>query len=298
MSAQRSFSHEPLPTTPDYSFGTTARSLARLERLADLYEPSSRVFLVRLMGALERSPQNVADLGAGPGRTTRLLAEVLGPEEVVGFDAAPSFVEAARGGTSRGASRSRVSFESLRLGEEEPSRLLAFDVVYARHLAAHLPEPGKVFGDLARAGFAGAFAVEEVASLESENEVFAEYYDFVRAALRARGHDMEIGQRLFEFASEFARPFDFRVVELALDARRMASLHLDNLEHFIRSPEYGAEVTLRRIRRMKRRFEGLLRLAPELPPVLCRLGQLLVPPAGSVRGRASPTSYPQKCPPT
>ncbi len=297
MSIVRSEILSPSSLSRDYSFGTTERALARLRRLADLYEPSSRVFLVRLMGTLEGAPRRVADLGSGPGRTTRLLAEILEPAEIVGFDEAPSFLEAARRETPAFLGGTRVSFERYRVGSE-PSPLVECDVVYARHLAAHLPNPGEAFAALARAGFQGAFALEEVASLESESEVFSEYYDFVRASLAARGQDMEIGQRLFEFASDFARPFDFRVVELALDARRMATLHLDNLHAFVKSPEFDSEATRRRLQRMKRRFEGLLRVAPELPPVTCRLGQLIVPPAGHVRGRASPTSYPQKRPPT
>lgn len=279
-----------------YSFGTTERALARLRRLADLYEPSSRVFLVRLMGHLAAPPARVADLGAGPGRTTRLLAEILEPRETVGFDEAPTFLDAARRDLPANAA-SRIRFEHHHVGSE-PGRLLGFDVVYARHLAAHLPDPGEAFAALARAGFSGALALEEVAGLESEIEVFAEYYDFVRASLLARGQNMEVGLRLFEFAAEFGRPFDFRIVELSLDARKMATLHVDNLHGFQARPEFGSEVTQRRIHRMKRRFEGLLRVLPELPPVVCRLGQLIVPPVGNVRGRAGPTSHPQNRPPT
>ena len=60
-----------------YTFGDSALAAQRLDVLADVFDPATRAFLEE---AIEPGPGVVFDLGCGPGRTTRLLVDVLQPE--------------------------------------------------------------------------------------------------------------------------------------------------------------------------------------------------------------------------
>ena len=53
------------------------------------FEPVSRAFLLQ---AAPRGCARALDLGCGPGFTTRLLAELCAPHELIGLDASAAFV--------------------------------------------------------------------------------------------------------------------------------------------------------------------------------------------------------------
>src|SRR3954469_2729405 len=113
-----------------YPFGGDARAGDGLPPVAAAYEPVSRAFLV----AHARHRVALAlDLGCGPGFSTALLAEVQRPERLVGIDAEPEHLEAAR---------ERVPGAELVLGDVTSAPLPSgADLIYARLLLAHVAAP-------------------------------------------------------------------------------------------------------------------------------------------------------------
>ena len=76
-----------------YTFGDSDRAAERLALLAEVFRPTTETFL-RARGPA--APSLAVDLGAGPGHTTALLAEVLGPARTVAIERSPAFAARAR----------------------------------------------------------------------------------------------------------------------------------------------------------------------------------------------------------
>jgi len=76
------------------------------------------------------------DLGCGPGFSTELLRDALAPQRVVGVEASPAFVQAAR---RRAPGLEWVQHDVLEL----PFPTGPADLVYARFLVSHLPDPAR-----------------------------------------------------------------------------------------------------------------------------------------------------------
>ncbi|MGW1893932.1 methyltransferase domain-containing protein [Streptomyces sp. NPDC002004] len=111
--------------------------LRRLRNLQDMWDPFSRACLRRL------DPQpwwRCAELGAGAGSLACWLAESAPDGETVATDIDTRFL-------NEGPANLRVLRHDVR-HEDFPPR--SFDLVHARGLLAHLPEPGRVVGRAAR----------------------------------------------------------------------------------------------------------------------------------------------------
>ncbi len=140
------------------AYAVDESNLERQELLADVFEDVSR----RLLDHLD-TPSGAAclDAGCGIGRTTELLVDRLpDPERVVGLDADPDLLEVAR---DRRPSSDAAEF-GYRTGDatELPFPDDSFDLVFARFLLAHLPEPEAAvleFARVCRPG--GTIAVQE-----------------------------------------------------------------------------------------------------------------------------------------
>ena len=88
---------------------------------------------------MRNRPRLALDLGCGPGFTTRLLSRIARPERTVGVDRSEAFLSRARASSAAGeeyvaADVAVVPLQIARLGERP-------DLIYARFLASHLPEP-------------------------------------------------------------------------------------------------------------------------------------------------------------
>src|SRR5690606_32437839 len=89
-----------------------------------------RAFLDLIARVDARSPEYVVDLGCGPGNLTAVLAERWPNAEVIGVDASPEMIEAARrsapaaaaGSANASASPRRPTFELGDLRTWRPSR--------------------------------------------------------------------------------------------------------------------------------------------------------------------------------
>jgi trans-aconitate 2-methyltransferase len=116
-----------------YTYGDDEAALRRLALVARAYEPITGAFLAEQASGRPR-PHTVVDVGCGPGFTTALLADALAPERLVGIDSSSRFLDVARARVP-GARFQRHDATVL------PLPGAPADVIYARLVLAHLPDP-------------------------------------------------------------------------------------------------------------------------------------------------------------
>jgi SAM-dependent methyltransferase len=203
---------------PRYAFRDTDLARRRLELVADVFAAPSTAFLQEAFGF---QPTFALDLGCGPGRTTRLVAEVTGAALVVGLDMSEDFLLAA----PRSAG---IAF--VRADTTLPFPTRAPDLVYARLLLAHLPDPASVAASWAdQLAPGGRLLLDEVEYIRTEHRVLAFYEEIVVGLVGARGAPMYAGPLIAELAG--ATKVSDTVVEhevTTADAARMYSMNLRN----------------------------------------------------------------------
>lgn len=170
-----------------YQFGDSNLAAERLRRLAEVFNPSTRDFLLPLAAG---RPQTVADLGCGPGYTTRLLAEVFPSARVLGIDSSPNFVALARQTPA-----DRVEYEIADVTQTLPGG--PYDLVDCRYLLTHLPRPTaaiELWSNCLQPG--GVIAIEENQWIQTEEPAFAKYLAIVEAMLADSGQRLYVGAEL------------------------------------------------------------------------------------------------------
>lgn len=145
------------------------------------------------------SASRVLDIGCGGGDVTHLMAELAPGAHVAGVDRDPVVIDLARS-EAADAGVGNIEFrvdDVTELVVEEAS----FDVVYARFLLSHLPDPVAMIERMigwCRPG--GAIVVEDVDVAGSicwpEDPCFARSVELYQQANRACGGDPQIGLRL------------------------------------------------------------------------------------------------------
>ena len=208
-----------------YLFGDDERALRRLDLLARVFHDSTRELLER---QLARRPLRrgavVVDLGCGPGRTTRLLADVCG-QRVSGLDDSPPLLWEAR---RLGPDRVRFRRHDVAAGRlpGEPA-----DLIFARLLLSHLPQPEKrvaTWGESLRPG--ASLIVEEVEAIETRHAVFVRYLELVATALSGQGGELYVGPRLAALPiPEGLHPGPSEVAELSVPDSSAAAMFRLNL---------------------------------------------------------------------
>lgn len=246
---------------PRYTYGDSALAGDRLAVVAELFGPASEAFLRRVA---PRSPVLALDLGCGPGHTTRLVHRVVGATRTLGLDRSSAFVEVAAASPTPGIVFLEHDATSLPWPVELP------DVVYARLLLAHLPDPGAVVGAWCSAiATGGRLLLDEVESVATANPVVRTYLDEVAIPVVAsQGGRLIIGPTLHEMADPVgaARVHD-EVVTLRPAAALTARMFLMNLDVLADSGEIAPRPDL---------SEGLAALAtdPSAPPVVWHMRQI------------------------
>jgi SAM-dependent methyltransferase len=132
------------------------------------------------------------DLGCGPGATTAVLHGTVRPRTTVGIDSSATFLTQARD------SLPDATFEQLDLSVDEPPPA---DLVYARYLLSHLPDPEAriaAWRSALRPG--GRLLVEENTRLRIHHPVFRRYEDAVAVVMGTGGGDLYVGERLWPLA--------------------------------------------------------------------------------------------------
>jgi len=117
----------------------------RLRLLSEVMGPSTRALLAEVgipAGSI------CLDVGCGGGDVTFELARAAGPSgRVIGVDLDETKLDIARREAGQHG-LSNISFEAWDVVEWEPGGL--FDVIYARFLLTHLPNPGALVSALRR----------------------------------------------------------------------------------------------------------------------------------------------------
>lgn len=178
-----------------YTFGDGDHASERLAMVAALFDAPTRAFVAR---AAPPEAVTVLDLGCGPGNTTQLLAETIATRHLVAIDASADFVD---------RTRRRVP-DATALVHDVTSLPLPgapAEVIFARLLLAHLPDPDRV----ARAwrtqlAPGGVLLLDEIDSIVSDVAVLAEYETVVTELVASRGARMAAGPELDRLAADAA----------------------------------------------------------------------------------------------
>jgi trans-aconitate 2-methyltransferase len=171
---------------PRYTFGDDEPAVRRLALVADAYEPVSRAFLH------EQVPPaaSIVDLGCGPGFSTELLARTCRPRALVGLDASEPFLRAARARVPQ-ARFVRHDVTVVPLPVAPP------DVIYARLVLAHLPDPPAIVeGWWQQLAPGGVVLSEELEDIESPPGPLRDYDDLSSGTVRRGGGVMCAGPLL------------------------------------------------------------------------------------------------------
>ncbi len=209
-----------------YAFGDTAVASRRLDVLASVFGPTS-ISLLRDLPSPSASVETVLDLGCGPGHTTAMLAAVFDQAVVTGIDASDAFVDEA---TRAASARCRYQVADV-TGPSLPGA--PADLIYARFLVVHLPEPHRAMAAWARQLAPGGFlVVEEPERIETGDADFRQYLELASVVVDARGGDLYAG-RLLTAASPpvpAAQLVFARCTSLDVPAGRAATIFSLNLD--------------------------------------------------------------------
>ncbi|WP_329409561.1 class I SAM-dependent methyltransferase [Streptomyces sp. NBC_00704] len=176
------------PSGADYKFGDSDIAAQRLSTVAEVFAESSRSFLSRCVPG----PVGLAvDLGCGPGHSTRLIAEEVRAERVVGLDRSVTFLARAEAGDGLPVAFRRHDVTTT------PFPVAGPDLLYARLLLSHLRDTASVVGRwLGALAPNGRLLLDEVDSVESEHPVARDYQRVVEAMLRENGQRLDVGRVL------------------------------------------------------------------------------------------------------
>jgi SAM-dependent methyltransferase len=153
-----------------------------------LLAPASRALLEEVAAAGHLGI--VVDLGCGPGATSRLIHEVLGPARLIGLDVSERFLQLARAAVPHGEFHCRDVRQLPWPGSPA-------DLVYARYLLTHLLDPEVRTGEwMSQLRSGGLLVLEENEWIECSQPVFAEYLEIVGQLLADHGQDLYVGRRL------------------------------------------------------------------------------------------------------
>jgi trans-aconitate 2-methyltransferase len=199
-----------------YAFGDTDLARERLALVADTFEAPTRALLHDLPPGGYRY---VVDMGCGPGFTTALLREAIPHSFTTGIDASPAMIAEAR---------DRVPDAHFVVADVTAALALPAQIVYARLLLGHLPDPATALAAWAAALRAGGLVVcEEPVRYRSADPLFARYEDAVTAVVAARGATLWAGPALDADPPGCRRELD-RVVEHPVSAARAAAMFWRN----------------------------------------------------------------------
>ncbi|MCH8310879.1 MAG: methyltransferase domain-containing protein [Chloroflexi bacterium] len=206
-----------------YVFGDSTLGERRLSLLAQVFEPTSALFI---RAAAPETVSYAIDLGCGPGHTTRMLADAFPTARVIGLDNSEQFILAARG---NGHHRPQFILHDV-TGDPPPGP--PADLMYARCLLTHISDSA---GAISRwIGFlnrSGRLLVEEKEDIETRNPVFAKYLEMVINMLAGQSNNLYLGLTVSRFAKSAGLNCTFDEVTLVrVKDRDAASMFRMNIE--------------------------------------------------------------------
>jgi SAM-dependent methyltransferase len=204
----------------------------RLRILARVMEPTTRALLDRVGVGVGMT---CLDVGCGGGDVTALLAGAVGASgRVLGIDIDPTTVELAR----REAAAARLGQVAFRVADETTwGELAGYDVVYARFVLTHVPDPLALLRRMRAAVRPGGMIVLEDIDFRGhfchpESSAFGRYVELYTRAVQRRGGDPNIGPRLpallTEIACECVRLHVVQPAAMDGEAKLIAPLTMEN----------------------------------------------------------------------
>jgi trans-aconitate 2-methyltransferase len=215
-------------TTNHYTFGSGSLASQRLRRLAEAYDPETRLLLADVEPGLGLA----LDLGCGPGWSTERLHALARPARTVGLDGASSYIDEARTRAPRGI---EYQVHDVMV---TPFPCDAADVLLCRFLLTHLARPQAALRAWATVARPGArLFVHETARLTSDHPTLELYYACVAKMQSHYGQSLHVGADLeAHFDPRQWRIVRSEVIARAKPARVMAELHLMNLRTWRSDP--------------------------------------------------------------
>ena len=168
----------------------------RLRLLSEVMGPSTSALLAE---AGIPAGSKCLDVGCGGGDVTFELARAAGSTgEVIGIDLDETLLDIARRESDQ-KGLDNITFEVRDVIDWEPSEL--FDIVYARFLLTHLPDPGSLITAIRRNIRAGGMIIVEDIDFrghfsEPDCPALRRYVEFYTKSVHLRGADANIGPRL------------------------------------------------------------------------------------------------------
>ena len=183
-------------TSPTYVINGGPQGRDRLRVLSSAMSATTGALLARLAAP---ATGRWLDVGCGGGDVARRIAVEQPAATVVGIDLDADKVAIARAEAAH-AGVANVSYEVHDVTRPFPGAG-TYDVVYARFVLSHLPDPGQVARLMVDAvGPGGVVAVEDVdiagAACWPPSVAFARTNERYSALVRSRGADPDIGFRL------------------------------------------------------------------------------------------------------
>ena len=251
-----------------YAFGDSEIAAARLEMVARIFEPATRV-LLREAGPAARNLG--VDLGCGPGHTTALLAGVLQCRRTVGLDFSAEFIERAH----RFASDS-VAFQVHDVSVV-PFPVGPADLLYSRLLLPHLRDPVQVIARWATQLVPGGLLMlDEVESIATNSPALERYLEILDQMLQSQSNQLYIGSELEDapvppsLAKRKSGILDFPV--FPADAAAMFAL---NLRTWRDHPFVREHIEEQEIERLERDLDAVRTHAPTGVGIVWKLRHLV-----------------------
>jgi SAM-dependent methyltransferase len=254
-----------------YTFGDSERAVRRLRLLAAAFSSSSRAFLRETAAGAPR-PELAWDLGCGPGYSTALLARELEPTATLGLDSSPRYIARAR----------EYGLRGLAFVEHDLTRVpfpgAPADFLYGRFIVTHLPDGPAVVDRWADGLPAGArLALEEVATLDADDDALRRYYELVVALQAAHGQATYVGGALAERPASSPWIVERAVRRpVALPAATAAELHALNFATWRHDPFIAATVAAGELDRLGEALRALALGARAAAPVRWTLAQVVL----------------------
>jgi len=231
-----------------YALRDNDAAAARLERLSAMFAPTSRRLLRR---AMARPGAALAiDLGCGPGFTTDLVHRTLAPRRTVGLDASPSYVQRAR-------DRSSLEF-GVHDVTSTPFPVGAPDLVFARFLLSHLPDPREalVSWTAALSPSGGTLVCEETEWLRGHHPAVETYVALQRDFIANAGGELFVGPTLVAAAEGLPVASDV-VATLEPSGADAAAIFVLNLEAWRSDPYVAARLDPRELDALQAEIRAL-----------------------------------------